>query len=101
MEGKIVNGKIDSMQVYAAKGETESMKNYKIKVNMEIVESEELAEENPKKINNGGFEFRITGSQGSSIDKCERALLEINYEAMREVMAVHFTEVSKKKRKSK
>ena len=77
------------------------MPNYKIKVNMEIVECDEEAEVEPAKIKDGKFEFNITGKQAGSIDDCEQALLRINYEAMRDLMTVHLTELSKKKQKKK
>ena len=77
------------------------MKNYKIKVNIEIEECDEPATDNPEKINEGGFEFNITDKQAGNIDDCEQALLRTNYEAMREAMTVHLTQLSKKKQKNR
>lgn len=68
---------------------------------MEIVECDEEAAEEPAKIKDGKFEFNITEKQASSIDDCEQALLRTNYEAMRDLMTVHLTELSKKKQKKK
>ena len=75
------------------------MPSYKIKVHMEIIECDEPAEEEPVKIRDGKFEFNITQKQASSIDECEQALLRTNYQAMRDSMMVHLTELSKKKQK--
>ena len=77
------------------------MPNYKIKVNMEIVECDEPAAEEPAKIKDGKFEFNITEKQAGRIDDCEQALLRTNYEAMRDLMTVHLTELSKKNRRRK
>lgn len=77
------------------------MGNYKIKVRVEIVECEEPVLDNPVKTDEGTFELNITPEQACSIDDCEQALLETNYPAIREAMAKHLTEISKKKRRSR
>ena len=71
-------------------------KNYKIKVKVEIVESEQdVGELNQTEA--GQFELVISEAQGISIDACEQALLRTNYPAIRAAMAHHLTELSKKK----
>lgn len=73
------------------------MPNYKIKVNVEIIECEEPVQARPVKVDAGGFEFNISAARACSIDDCEQALLETNYPALREVLAQHLSELSKKK----
>jgi hypothetical protein len=76
------------------------MPNYKIKVNVEIVECEEPVQVRPVKVDDGGFEFNISDARACSIDDCEQALLETNYPAIREALAQHLSELSKKKSSS-
>jgi hypothetical protein len=73
------------------------MKNYKIKVNVEIVECDEPAQDEPNKLNDGSFELNITNEDACSIDACEKALLIANYPAIREAISKHLGEISKKK----
>ncbi|MDM8561043.1 hypothetical protein [Candidatus Parabeggiatoa sp. HSG14] len=71
--------------------------NYKIKVNIEIVECNDETQLDPHQQKEGHFEFGIEDEQGCSIDKCEQALLKANYPALREALSAHLTQVSKKK----
>jgi hypothetical protein len=73
------------------------MKNYKIKVNVEIVECEEPVQNEPVKLNDGSFELNISDKDACSIDNCEKALLIANYPAIREAISKHLSEISKKK----
>jgi hypothetical protein len=73
------------------------MKSRKIRVKIEIVECEEEPEKNPAKVSDGEFEMIISEQQATSIDDCEQALLETNYEAIRDAVRRHMSEVSKKK----
>lgn len=70
---------------------------YKIKVNVEIVECPKSEPGDPIKKKDGCFEMNIIEEQAISIDKCEKALLATNYEAIRDAISRHLTEVSKKK----
>ena len=72
-------------------------KNYKIKVKVEIVESEQETGEDPVQTDTGQFEWVISVWQAMSIDQCEQALLRTNYPALRAALAEHLTELSKKK----
>ncbi|MBU2431841.1 MAG: hypothetical protein KKH99_14195 [Proteobacteria bacterium] len=72
------------------------MGNYKIKVNVEIVECPESELSDPVKKKDGCFEMNISEETAISIDKCEKALLETNYESIRDAISTHLTEVSKK-----
>jgi len=73
------------------------MKNYKIKVNVEIVECDEAEDREPKPTADGGLEMIIEEGTAESIDECEKALLKTNYEALRDALSKHLTAVSKKK----
>ncbi|MDI6781206.1 MAG: hypothetical protein QME49_03750 [bacterium] len=66
------------------------MKNYKIKVNVEFVECNEEVDAAPREKQAGGFEFNISEATAISIDKCEQALLIVNYEAVRDALSKHF-----------
>jgi hypothetical protein len=73
------------------------MKNYEIKVNVEIAECDEAEDRDPKRASQGGFEMIIEEATATSIDECEKALLETNYEALRDALAKHLTAVSNRK----
>lgn len=72
------------------------MGNYEIKINIEIVESEESITNGPNKTEGDGFKFTISEADAINIDKCENALLKVNYEALREALSKHLEELSKK-----
>jgi len=71
--------------------------NYKIQVNVEIVECFDETQLEPHQQEEGNFEFIISEEQGCNIDKCEQALLQASYPALREALSTHLTQVSKKK----
>lgn len=71
-------------------------KNYRIRVKVEIVESDQEAEVDLIQTEDGQFELVITEQQAVSIDECEQALLRTNYPAIRAAIAKHLTELSKK-----
>jgi hypothetical protein len=72
-------------------------KNYKIKVQIEIVESEEEIQDEPLETGPGQFELVLDENQALSIDDCEQALLRTNYPAVRAALAQHLAAMSKKK----
>jgi len=76
-------------------------KNYKIKVKIEIVESDQQAEVELVETEAGQFELVISEEQALSIDECEQALLSTNYPAIRAAIAKHLTDLSKKKPQKK
>jgi hypothetical protein len=73
------------------------MGNYQIKVNLEIVESKNSITNEYNKTEDGSITFTISETEAIDIDKCENALLKINYEALREALSKHLEEISKKK----
>lgn len=72
-------------------------KNYKIKVKVEIEESDEETTGRHIETEVGQFEIVINEAQAMSIDDCEQALLRTNYPAIRAALAKHLSEISKKK----
>ena len=75
------------------------MSRYRISVEVKIEESDEGVEGNPVEQADGSFRVVIPEATASSIDECEQALLRTNYAAVRQAMAAHLTELSKKKPK--
>jgi hypothetical protein len=73
------------------------VKNYKIKVQVEIVESDEETRGSRIETEAGQFETVISEAQAISIDDCEQALLQTNYAAIRAALSRHLSEVSKKR----
>ena len=71
--------------------------NYKIKVNIEIVECQNDTQQEPYQQGEGHFELVISSEQGCNIDECEKALLQANYPALRKQRTAHLTAISKKK----
>jgi hypothetical protein len=72
-------------------------KNYKIKVKVEIIESDQEVEAELVQTEDGQFELVISEEQSVSIDDSEQALLRTNYRAIRAAIAKHLTALSKKK----
>lgn len=75
------------------------MSRYRIKVQVEIEESDQALQRAPLEQADGSFELVISERQASSIDDCEQALLQTNYAAVRQALAAHLTALSKKKPK--
>jgi hypothetical protein len=74
------------------------MNCYRIKVHVEIEESDQALHRVPLEQADGSFELVLSEQQASSIDDCEQALLRTNYAAVRQALARHLTALSKKKR---
>lgn len=72
------------------------MSNYKIKVNIEIVECNDETG-NAVEQDDGGFTMTINENDAISIDNSEKALLSTAYPAMRKALAEHLEQISKKK----
>jgi bifunctional N-acetylglucosamine-1-phosphate-uridyltransferase/glucosamine-1-phosphate-acetyltransferase GlmU-like protein len=73
------------------------MSNYKIKVNVEIVECNGQYGKAAKEQDDGSFTMIIDEKDAISIDNSERALLSTAYPAIRKALAEHLEKVSKKK----
>ena len=74
------------------------MGKYKVKVKVEIVETDEPIEAEVEPKEDGSFELGMSEAQAGSIDDCEESVLRANYPAIRAAISKHLTEFSKKKR---
>lgn len=77
------------------------MRNYKIEVNIEIVECTDVEEAGECFENNGSFIMTIGEKQAESIDQCESSVLETVYPAIRKALSKHLEEMSEKKSSEK
>ncbi len=73
------------------------MTNFKIKVNIEFVETEEEEQVEPEQRGDGQFEFTISEADATNIDKCDKAILKASFPTIRNAVSHHLTEISKKK----
>lgn len=72
------------------------MSDFKITVNVEIVESKDSVKTGPEKINDGKFSMTISEADSISIDNCEQAILQTAYPTIRNAISKHLEELSKK-----
>ena len=72
------------------------MGNYKIKVNVELVECD-ASEHNLQKEMDGNFTMTISEADAINIDNCENSVLRTVHPAIREAISRHLSEISKKK----
>ena len=76
-------------------------KTYKLRVHVEIVESAEVAQDDPVEVEPGHFEVILDEKQALNIDECEQALLRINYPALRTALSAHLTTRSLEKARAR
>ncbi len=74
------------------------MSNYEIKIQVDISATEQDVTSGATPLTDGSFRLVIGGESGQSIDQCERALLAVNYPAIREALSRHLSEVSRQER---
>ncbi len=75
------------------------MGKYKIKVKVEIVESDQQKENEhgPQEQDDGSFKMIIDQKDAESIHNSEKALLETAYPTIRNALSKHLENISKKK----
>ncbi len=73
------------------------MRNYKIKVKVEMVECDDAESNEPKNYEDGSFSMVIDENDALSIDKCENAVLRTAWPTIREALSCHLSKTSKKK----
>ena len=71
------------------------MPNYEIKIQVDIRTTEQDVTPDARPSDDGSFRIVIGRESGQSINQCERALLAVNYPAIREALSRHLSEVSK------
>jgi hypothetical protein len=70
---------------------------YKINVNVQIEETDDTPDtEGPIQLERGSFGMNISSSVASSIDQCEKALLEVSSVTLRDALSSHLSQISKK-----
>jgi len=73
------------------------MNAYKIRINVEIVPTAECPNATPVHRDDGYVELVIPESEASSIDRCERHLLDTTHPVIRDALSRHLSALSKKK----
>jgi hypothetical protein len=71
------------------------MGNHKIRLNIDVTDTEDNS--NTASVN---MELDMTDEEACSIDAIEKAMLRINYDAVRQAVSEHLTAISKKKPKT-
>ena len=77
------------------------MSKYKIKINVELVESNETENHEINKNTDGSYSMVISEKDATSIDMCEKSVLQIAYPTIRKAVSDHLSQVSKKKPREK
>lgn len=72
-------------------------KNYRINISVEIEETDENLSNQPIIKNDGKINMTISEADAISIDKIENAVMQTNMMAIRNAVAKHLSEISKKK----
>ena len=75
------------------------MSKYKIRINVEFVESDETENHEINKNTDGSYSMVISEQDATSIDMCEKSVLQIAYPTIRKAVSDHLSQVSKKSRK--
>ena len=70
------------------------MKSYQIRVSITIVPCEAAPGIEPEQRSDGSFSITIPESDATSIDRCERALLQTTFPALRHSLSAHLSEMS-------
>jgi hypothetical protein len=76
------------------------MKNTKIKIKIELFETDDPLQNDPLKSCDGSFSMVVDKSKAISIDQIEKSVLTANWPAIRDAITQHLAEISKKKLKS-
>ena len=76
-------------------------KNTKIRIKIELVETDDPIQNDPLKGSDGSFSLVVDEAKAINIDQIEKSVLTANWPAIRDAIGQHLTEVSKKKLKKK
>lgn len=77
------------------------MSKYKVKVSVDLVECDETEDHDIKQNEDGSYSMVISEQDATSIDMCEKSVLEIAYPTIRKAVSNHLSQVSKKKPQEK
>ena len=72
------------------------MSTYQLRVQIEMIPCDDAPTREPVKGHDGSLSIVLSEANASNIDACEQALLETTYPRLREALATHLSEVSKK-----
>lgn len=73
------------------------MARYKMRIQIEMIPCEDVPTSEPVKAHAGSVSIVLSETDAMNIDACEQALLQTTYPTLRETLATHLSEVSKKK----
>jgi hypothetical protein len=73
------------------------MSQYKIRVQIEMIPCDDAPRREPVKEHDGSLSIVLSETDAINIDACEQAFLQTTYPRLREALATHLSEVSKKK----
>jgi len=73
------------------------MSRYKLRIHVEMIPCDDVPTEKPVKADDGSVALILSEADATSIDACEKALLETSYPILRETLATHLSDVAKKK----
>ena len=76
-------------------------KNTKIRIKIELVETDDPIQNDSLKGSDGSFSIVVDEAKAISIDQIEKSVLTANWPAIRDAIGQHLTEISKKKLKKK
>jgi len=74
------------------------MTKFKINVQVELIECNDVVDEEPIPNDNGSFSMTISEKSAISIDKVEKSVLQTAYPTIRKAVEQHLSDISKKKR---
>lgn len=72
------------------------MSAYKIRVQIEMMPCDDAPTNTPVKEGDGSLSMVLSEADAVSIDACEAALLQTTYPTLRETLATHLSDLSKK-----
>lgn len=73
------------------------MSAYKIRVHIEMMPCDDAPTSTPVKEQDGSLAMVLSATDAINIDACEQALLQTTYPTLRETLATHLSDLSKKK----
>jgi hypothetical protein len=73
------------------------MTRYKMRIHIEMIPCDDTPTHEPVNAQDGSVSIVLSEADAMNIDACEQALLQTTYPTLRETLATHLSEVSKKK----
>jgi hypothetical protein len=73
------------------------MPNYEIKIKIDIKKTDKKQSDSINKVPDGSFGIVIPHDVAENIDQSEKALLAVNYPAIRNALSQHLSDMSKDK----